>query len=967
MLRTKTGLGILVGIWLALALGIQAQQTPKTVEELATVLLAVKSESERSALLDSHRELATIKLADVMTVNGRSLAEKSNFAEATLAFELAKQIAERHGDITRQVAAINGIGNVQMARGESPAALATLQEVLKLAEKSGDAKLIASVQNNLCSVNQRLGNYDRALEHCRLSLNLSEAAADRVTVGNILNNLGIISRQQGELNQALGYYRRSLVIKESLGDKASVARILNNIGVAYRAMGNETAALRHYQQSLAIAEEIGNRAGAANTMNNISMVQRALGNYRLALDYCQRSLAISESIGDKTTVSLALAELGKLHTQAGDYERAMEVYRKSLTLAEASGQKLEIAIRLLGVGNGYRRLENEAAAIDHFRRGIELAESIGAPYTARAGLHNLAHLYVHQGKFAEALENGERSIALARQINNQDGLWGSLVISGVALRGLKQPEKARQFFEEAIRISESSRTELAAGAREQAHVQESRFDAYIQMVMLMAEAGRAEESLNFAERAKARVLLDALTAGKADISKAMTDDERRQERLLKDELTNANSRLSRATQSAKPNPQQLADLKTRLEKARLDYESFQSRLYAAHPELRSQRGEAPTIKSAELAAMVDGKTALLEFAVSGQAAYLFAITCPTLNGDKAALEIRVYTLPIKQDELTEQTNKFRQQLASLDLGFRASAKQLYDLLLKPAAAQLAGKTRLVIVPDAALWELPFQALIAGDNRYLIETAAMSYAPSLTALREMQAQQKQRETGLLAFGNPAFNAEAVERAVIAKRDEKLLPLPEAETEVKALAQLHGSASRVFIGAEASEARLKSEAASAGILHFATHGVLNDAAPLYSHLALAAGDKTEDGQKEDGMLEAWELLQMNLKADLVVLSACETARGKIGAGEGVIGLSWALFVAGVPTTVVSQWKVESSSTRDLMIGFHRNLKRAGSKPSATKSEALRQSALSLLKKPATNHPFYWAGFVLVGNGQ
>lgn len=963
MLRSKTGLGVLIGIWLVLTLAVQAQQPPKNVEELVTALLAAKSEPERAALMEANPELATIKLADVMTVNGRSLAEKSNFAEATLAFDLARQIAERHGDITRQVAAINGIGNVQAAQGEITTALPTYQQSLKLAESSGDTKLIASVQNNLCSVNQRLGNFDRALEHCRQSLKLAEAAANRVTVGNILNNLGIISRQQGELNQALEYYHRSLAIKESLGDKAGVARLLNNIGVAYRAMGNETAALRHYQQSLSIAEEIGNRAGAAQTMANIAMVQRALGNYKLALDYCQRGLTLSEAVGDKANVSFLLEELGKLYTQEGDYQRAMDVYRKSLSLAEASGQKLEIAIRLLAVGGAFRRLGDETAAIEDFRRGIELAESIGAPYTARAGLHSLAHLYLHQGKFAEALEIGERSIALARQINNQAGLWGSLVVSGATLRQLKQPEKARQYFEEAIRISESSRAELAAGAREQAHVQGNYFDAYINMVMLMAEAGRAEGSLNFAERAKARVLLDALTTGKADISKAMTDDERRQERRFKDELTNANSRLSRAAQTSKPNPQQLADLKTKLEKARLDYESFQSQLYAAHPELRAKRGEAPIIKPEELAAMVDDKTALLEFAVAGQASYLFVITKAT---GKTQPEIRLYTLPVKQDELARQAAAFRQQLAKLDLGFRASATQLYATLLKPAAAQLAGKTRLVIIPDAVLWELPFQALIGANNCYLIETAAVSYAPSLTVLREMQAARKRRakgSTNLLAFGNPAFNAETVERTVIAKRDEKLLPLPEAEAEVKALGQLYGAGSKIFTGSTASEDRLKSDAENAGILHIATHGVLNDAAPMYSHLALASGDD----KKEDGLLEAWELMQLNLKADLAVLSACETARGKIGAGEGVIGLSWAMFVAGVPSTIVSQWKVESSSTRDLMVGFHRNLKGVGNKPGLPKAEALRQSVLSQLKKPATNHPFYWAGFVLVGDGQ
>jgi CHAT domain-containing protein len=131
-------------------------------------------------------------------------------------------------------------------------------------------------------------------------------------------------------------------------------------------------------------------------------------------------------------------------------------------------------------------------------------------------------------------------------------------------------------------------------------------------------------------------------------------------------------------------------------------------------------------------------------------------------------------------------------------------------------------------------------------------------------------------------------------------------------------------------------------------------------MYSYLALAHGDTNEDG-----LLEAWEIMQLDLKADLAVLSACETARGRFGAGEGMIGLSWAMFIAGVPTTVVSQWKVESASTRDLMIEFHRQSLTAKSKP--TKAEALRQAALKLMKNPATSHPFYWAGFVLVGDGR
>jgi CHAT domain-containing protein len=134
------------------------------------------------------------------------------------------------------------------------------------------------------------------------------------------------------------------------------------------------------------------------------------------------------------------------------------------------------------------------------------------------------------------------------------------------------------------------------------------------------------------------------------------------------------------------------------------------------------------------------------------------------------------------------------------------------------------------------------------------------------------------------------------------------------------------------------------------------MLNNASPMYSSLELVPG-----GANEDGLLEAWELMQLDLNAELAVLSACETARGRIGPGEGIIGMSWAMFIAGVPSVVVSQWKVEAAGTRDLMVNFHRDL--IGGR--GTKSEALRQASLKLMKNPETSHPFYWAGFVLVGD--
>ena len=164
---------------------------------------------------------------------------------------------------------------------------------------------------------------------------------------------------------------------------------------------------------------------------------------------------------------------------------------------------------------------------------------------------------------------------------------------------------------------------------------------------------------------------------------------------------------------------------------------------------------------------------------------------------------------------------------------------------------------------------------------------------------------------------------------------------------------------MIGPNATEDIWKAQAKDYRFLHLATHGVLNSVRPMYSHLLLSYDGGSG---REDGVLEAWEIMRSRLNAEMVVMSACESGRGKISAGEGIIGLSWAFFVAGVPTTVVSQWNVESRSTAKLMTYFYGNLNRQQSK-----SKALHQAMLAILHNPTTKHPFYWAGFVVLGKSQ
>ena len=326
-------------------------------------------------------------------------------------------------------------------------------------------------------------------------------------------------------------------------------------------------------------------------------------------------------------------------------------------------------------------------------------------------------------------------------------------------------------------------------------------------------------------------------------------------------MTSLNAQLKREQQRQRPDEQRAAELETRLAQARRAYEDFENQIYAAHPELRLRRGEARTLNPEQVAALLpDARTALLEYVVTDDRAHLFVLTrSRAQTGGPSTIDLRAYPLAVKRATLAKEVESFRRAIEERDLEFAAPARRLYDLLLAPARAQLLGKTNLIIVPDDSLWGLPFQALQPAPNHFLLEQSALSYVPSLSVLYEIRAQQLKRiedkkigGASLLAFGNPVLGKLTVARTASVLRGSAVLePLPEAENKVKALAQLYGAQhSRVYTGAEAREGRAKEEAERFSVVHFATHGVFNDASPMYSYLILAQG--SED---EDGLLEAW----------------------------------------------------------------------------------------------------------------
>jgi CHAT domain-containing protein len=977
-------------------------QTPKNTAELATALLAAKSESEQTTLLVSASRLVTAELCRELAVRGEAQLKQRQYEPAQWAFQATLTVARRLNDEGWQAQALSKQGVASHQAGRNQVAIEFQQQSLPLFRAAGDQMGEAEALRNLGMIQRGLGNYALSHDYYRQSLVLAERLGDSTQLARTLNSLSILSRYMGQNEQSLEYAKQALARFETAGDKLWIAGMQLSLGNTYADLGDGEAALAAYQKGLRLSEELQDAKRIGSFLTQLGLLYHKQGNYGAAQTAYERSLALDQQANDAVGLTNLLALLGSLHFAQGNYAKALEYEFDALARYRQRGEKPGIASLLNNIGEVFFEQGKNTEATDYLQQALQLSQEIGradiqamvvqklAHLQRFAGRHaealgmykqavalnegrqewpslavaygNLADFYSYAGQHSEAVTAAQRALELAAKLGSAEIEWQMRTVIGRAARASNQPEQARRAFDEAIKVVETMRDNASEADANKSNFLGNKLAAYHEQISLAVAQRQFATALQYAERAKARALYDLLQQGRADWNKALTEAERADEQRLKQAMNKLNAQLLSARGKDKLDDARVADLTAQLQKARLTYEEFQTRLFNAHPKLKLQRGQAPLFQLTDAAALVpDARTALLEFAITTTQLYLFVVT------RAPELKLEVFELPLTRAQLDSQVEELQRLLATRNLDFRAAALRLYDGLLKPAQTTLQGKTQLVVVPEERLWELPFQALHDG-KQYLLERAAVSYAPSLTVLGAMQKLRPPRNSArlsLLAFGNPSASVERRSKQALqpALRSPGLASMPQSEAEVNALARLYGARhSRVYLGAEAREDRFKAEADNYDVLHIAAHGLLNDTKPLYSQIVLAADSKPDGKQDgaEDGLLEAWELLKLNLQPDLVVLSACETARGNVVAGEGVIGLSWALFVAGAPTVVVSQWKVDADATTPLMVEFHRQLRQ---RTASTKAEALRQAALKLLRG-SYRHPFYWAGFVAVG---
>jgi tetratricopeptide (TPR) repeat protein/CHAT domain-containing protein len=883
-----------------------------------------KSEAAFAAL-DNHLEMGRCHFGIALTYQSQRKP-----IEALKAFEEALKEFEAAGDRTETANTLASIGGLQYELGNYEAAKKAFLRVVEWSPGGESLSRVAEAFYMQHDYSQALMYYRQALEFFKPQNSL----AGMITAYSGAANCYYYQRNY-EL--ALDYYNRSLTIERRLNDPTGIATRLQSIGNVHRVRGDYASALESYSQSLTIAQQSPNSGTVATTLGSIGLVRALQRDNAQALEYFDKSLARFQSDGDQVGMARMLSFIGNTRYVLGQYDLALAAYEKSRELYEKRSDHLNRAHLLLGIGAVHLAQKNPTLALKSFHEALTFYTTLGRKADMADALSRLAVAYSEQGDNAKALEFGQTAARIAKEAEVFSIAAYALTEAGTAQRGLGRKTEALNAFAEAIQVQRSIRPETGPDGIE---TERSGVLPYLGAMETLIDLAQPREALVRADEAKSQLLREVIQRGNFTITKGMTTTERVDELLRVGDVAALKVQVYGAQDVTLKQIEANNALKTRLIAAREKYEAFRKQLYATHPQLALNRGELASIKIEELRPFVNSNAALLQYAVTDEKVFLFVVTVGT-----PTLDVKVYTLNTPRNEIAAKIANIKQSIDS-----SVAARELYDILLAPAEPQIAQRSKLIIVPDGPLWDLPFEALRPADDRYVIDQAAVSYAISFSALREMSKRRAPRTTRraatLVAFGSPTVASDVLERV---QRTYTGLNLVETETgELDKLQTIYGPArTRFYSAADAKKERLKAEANAATVLHLATPTILDQSVPMYS-LFFMLPDTADDG-----LLKLWEITTLNSKARIVVLPHAWNA-GQSQSGDAVMALSWAWFVAGTPAVVLNRWE---GNDAEFIYDLHQRLKTTS--PTA---EQVRQAMLKIRRREP---PSRWAGYMFLSN--
>jgi CHAT domain-containing protein/cytochrome c-type biogenesis protein CcmH/NrfG len=849
-------------------------------------------------------------LIEAIMVEGEINYQRGQYTEATATFARGLRLAERKNDPENKGKILINLGTAYRDLGDYPMALDYLHQAQGIFQKLGDRVGQSPIPYTIGIIYYGRSNYPQALSYLKAARELYREANNRQGAARCVLVMAAVHRRQGNHQEAMAYSEEALKISQDLSDPSGQAEALNSLGNIYVDLGDTIKALDCYERTLKIFQALGNTAKAGESLINIANVQRHFGDQPRALQYLQHALAVHQKGGDRKAEADTLINMANNYEDLEAYNQALEYRQRAFNIFRKLNNLEGEAGVLNDIGFAYERLGNDAKALEYYQQALAMSQKIHARQGEGFALNDIGNLYLRLGELEKAITHQQRALKLGEQLNHPQITWRASDGLARALEKQGQLEEATDLYQKAIAIIEKMRGRLQTSDQRAGYMQ-SKLEVYENVIGLLlkrhgrdASRGYGLEAFAYAERAHARALLETLGEAR------LTPQDR--------------------------HPTELADR------------------------------EPYSLQKVQQQVLDHGE-AVLEYLLGKERSYLFLVT-------KDRFEVIVLPSRSNIERIVKPfLDLLRNDPAKLGLKMDRSVAdlyrqghQLYEMLLGGIRTPLPS--RLIIVADGLLHYLPFEALVKDlidqrsetggerweSTRYLVEDYNVVYAPSASVLGEVRQKGPARKNGnargLLALGDPLLhNVEGLER--------ELKPLPYSRAEVDTIAKFYApDQRRICLGEQATESVVKKEAGRYLTLHFATHGWVDDQTPARSAILLA-GD-----QEEDGRLQMSEIFNLELHADLAVLSACQTGLGKAVRGEGLMSLTRAFLYAGARSVMVSLWNVNDETTAKLMERFYQQRQAVDSK-----GEALRQAKLAMLRveRLAWRHPYFWAGFVLVGN--
>ncbi|MBX3300426.1 MAG: CHAT domain-containing protein [Acidobacteria bacterium] len=889
--------------------------------------------------------------------------------------------------------ALSELAHISIDAGDGRTAGRVIDRLRKLDTGSIPAADRASVEMAFADHSYYLRNIDDASRHAAAAANAAREARLPRMECEALRHLGYSLMTASRYLDGLKTLEQALELAISSGDRRGTALTRIAIGHILTTIDRKQQAFEAYSAAESMMADGLDAIEHARLANGLGHVYEEYGELRIALSYRQRAAEYFRKGGHRFGELATLPSIGKLYSQLGDNDAAVKAFADATALSFELKDPFTRVVIAKDLGDHYFSVGSLELARSNYLRVMSEAYRFGLIRDKGAVMTMLGRIDLARGRTRSAQIRLAEAAQTARTLLNPMGESDALHFGSIAATQAGDASLAFDLAKRSVEITDGLYLGVERANFRRNYVSET-YDRYTNLIDLTLAGSdpddiqtAAEQALAVAERFRARTLLDQMFTSGAR-SPADADPE----------IVNAEAEVSAALRSA---TDRLTDLKAsnaasnELDRAENEIavlrdrsEQLKAKIRQTSPVYAQLKDPSPFDARQFRSETLDENEVLLEYVLGARSSHLIAVSRES---------VRSYELPPQQeiDRLvsrslslmtdrdihdSETTASFQQRIADQDLEWTANTTLLSKILLAPAAEMLAGK-RLIIVPDGSLSGFPVHALPSPDRasgeKPLIVTNEVIYQPSASILKYLRNNRPSGDAaGATVFADPITEitderiipnandpeteAAAAYRQPNSKGSFPRLPgsRKEAETIVR---MLGGAAIDRFIGFDAAVENVK-VASRRSILHFAVHGMVDDRNPELSGLALTS--YTSNGEpRSPGMLRLNDVYDLDLKADTVILSACETGRGKAFRGDGIVGMNTAFLQSGARSVVSTLWKVDDNATGRLMRAFYAEL--SGEKRTAAAS--LRQAQITMIDDPLTSSPVYWAAFVINGDPQ